>query len=316
MEKHFRGCFVFCLIFTFVSILTVSSNAGNNESFSNLEVQLGILTGGAYTNTNISNIAEGSVIEAQVFDPSKIGDCQAGDKVELKKLGHDRWTVTHLATGRAVLFSIKYEEGILKVAKIGSLSNKDSQADYRPTRYEKPYYFAFKGGIYEATDDLKEFDTAFYGEIAFNQYLTPNFAVEVAVGYFKLDYSESGSLNGVSYSGDIDIYAIPITANLKGVIPFKIGEFYAGAGIGGYYVDGEIDVGITGYGSYSADDSDFIIGGQLLAGLSFDITDTVLIGVEGKYIFTDEAKISMPQVESGEFNLNGYTITGVLGFRF
>jgi opacity protein-like surface antigen len=194
--------------------------------------------------------------------------------------------------------------------------NKETENVYRSNRVEKPYYLAFKAGLYEPTDDLEDFDNGFYGEIALNQYINSDFAVEFAVGYFQTDYSESGSYRNISYSGDIDIYTIPITISLKGIIPFEYFELYAGGGIGGYYVDGDIDVRVAGVGSVSDDDDDFIIGGQLFAGLGFDITDKFVVGIEGKYIFTDDAEMRVLQSESVEFNLNGYIITGVIGFRF
>ena len=50
-----------------------------------------------------------------------------------------------------------------------------------------------------------------------------------------------------------------------------------------------------------------------MGGLDFNITDKVFIGVEGKYIYTDEADV---HAEVDEFNLNGLIATGVFGFRF
>ena len=85
MKTYFRWCLIFSLILTFVSILTINSYAGNNDSFSNLEAQLGIYAGGNYTNTSISNIIAGRVIEATIVDPSKIGGCLKGFGACLKR---------------------------------------------------------------------------------------------------------------------------------------------------------------------------------------------------------------------------------------
>ena len=66
----------------------------------------------------------------------------------------------------------------------------------------------------------------------------------------------------------------------------------------------------------STDDSDFVVGGNLLAGVNFDIDEMVFLGIEGKYLITDEAVFSHSAVGGGfERNLNGFTLTGVSGFR-
>jgi hypothetical protein len=47
--------------------------------------------------------------------------------------------------------------------------------------------------------------------------------------------------------------------------------------------------------------------------MSYNITDKILIGLDGKYIYTDEADVHESTVK---FNLNGLIVTGVFGFRF
>jgi len=193
------------------------------------------------------------------------------------------------------------------------LNRKPTLADKKITNSS----FTLKGGVYEATGDLEDvFDTGVYGEIAYNKYLSSNFAIEYSIGYIHTDYNEVGSIGGISYSGSIDIYAIPVAINLKGIIPFEMGELYAGAGIGAYFIQGDLDVTVPGYGSISLDDNDVIIGAQLLTGVSFDLTDTTFLGIEGKFIFTDDATLGQAQLGSVDFNINGYSIMAVLGFRF
>ena len=72
-------------------------------------------------------------------------------------------------------------------------------------------------------------------------------------------------------------------------------------------VQGEIDVN----GLDTADERDIIVEGKFLAGFAYDITDTLFIGIEGKYILTEQANLGVH-----EFNLNGYTATGVFGIRY
>ena len=65
----------------------------------------------------------------------------------------------------------------------------------------------------------------------------------------------------------------------------------------------------------SADDSDFVVGGNLLAGVNFDIYEMVFLGIEGKFLITDGAESSHLKIGSFDDNVNGFTLTGVLGFN-
>ena len=163
------------------------------------------------------------------------------------------------------------------------------------------HYVAIKAGIYSPTDDIEDFDTGFNGEIAINRYLSPYFALEAAAGYYRTSYSENGE--------DADINIIPVTATGKGIIPFDFGEVYAGVGAGIYFVGGHFDDDAS---NLSLSDNDSVWGLQFLGGVSFDITDIIFVGVEGKYIMTQGVEM----VEAPEFNINGYTVSALLGFRF
>jgi len=105
----------------------------------------------------------------------------------------------------------------------------------------------------------------------------------------------------------LDFCTVPVTVDFKTIIPIKTGQFYAAAGIGAYFVQGEIDVN----GLDTEDVRDIIVGGKFLAGSAYNITDTLFIGMEGKYISTEQANLGVH-----EFSLNGYTATGVFGIRY
>ena len=179
------------------------------------------------------------------------------------------------------------------------------------------YYVAIKGGIYNPTNDLDDYDTGFNGEIAINRYLSQYFALEAATGYFRTSGSEKGIYLGYPYSGDVDINVIPVTATGKGIIPFDFGEVYAGVGAGIYFVGGHFDDDSS---NLSLSDNDSVWGMQFLGGVSFDITDIIFVGVEGKYIMTQgvemEDNINGIKVEAPKFNVNGYTVSALLGLRF
>ncbi len=187
---------------------------------------------------------------------------------------------------------------------------------------EKPSYITIKAGIYTPTDDLDDadFDTGFNGEISFGHYFSPNFALEAGVGYFETDASFSGYIPFVGFaSEDDEVTAIPITLTGKGVYPGEGFELYLGAGVGVYFANFEADASVSGLGSFSFEDDDTVFGFHFLLGANFNLTEVVFLGVEWKYILTEEGKakdtfLGVPVTL--EANLNGYTITGNLGFRF
>ncbi|MFQ5580259.1 MAG: hypothetical protein ACE5FZ_06575 [Nitrospiria bacterium] len=75
---------------------------------------------------------------------------------------------------------------------------------------------------------------------------------------------------------------------------------------------------LTGGGddkTHITDDRDTVFGGHLVLGANIDIDEGLFPGVEGKYIFTDDAEFDEP-VLIGQFDLNGVSVTGNLGFRF
>jgi opacity protein-like surface antigen len=76
------------------------------------------------------------------------------------------------------------------------------------------------------------------------------------------------------------------------------------------FVDGDIKIN-SSFGQISVDDSDAIWSLQFIGGLDFDLTESFFVGIEGKYLITDDAEVG-----PFEFNLNGYFVSGVLGFRF
>jgi opacity protein-like surface antigen len=183
-------------------------------------------------------------------------------------------------------------------------------ADGSSSKYIKPYYVSLKAGIYSPTGDLEDFSTGFSGEISLNRYFSPNFAIDASVGYFQTDYNGTDFTFGTGYSSDADIYSIPITATFKGIIPLAFGELYAGVGGGVQYVNSDITIN-SNFGRLSLDDSGAVWSFQFTGGFDFDINETFFIGVEGKYIITGDAEVG-----PFEYNLDGYFVSGVLGFRF
>ena len=161
-----------------------------------------------------------------------------------------------------------------------------------------PYYGVAKLGAYTPeANDVEDFDTSFYGEIAVGYYFHKNFAGEFGVGYTK----SSADRNGFN----ADLTVIPITAALKGVLPMGVFEPYALAGIGAYYVTAK---GSSSLGSFDTDDTAF--GYFLGLGANFNITKDVFFGLEGKYFWVE------PNLEGGDQKIDGSTLTANIGLRY
>jgi hypothetical protein len=133
---------------------------------------------------------------------------------------------------------------------------------------------------------------------------------------------------------DDDISVIPVTLTVKGVLPADMFELYLGGGIGWYFVSFDGDATISGtvldvpfQSSLSFDDDDNVFGGHVVVGAVINFSEVFFFGVEGKHIWTGEADFSgtaqfvidsttIPVPIDIEANVNGYTVTGVLGFKF
>ncbi len=185
---------------------------------------------------------------------------------------------------------------------------------------DNPNYVTFKGGIYSPeSDDLEDFDTGFNVEISLGHYFHPNFALELGIGYFETDATFSGfdPILG-SWREKDEITAIPLTLTAKGVYPTQYVDLFGGVGIGLYFVRGEADLSTSAFGSLSFDDDDIVFGFHLGAGANFNITERLFFGIEGKYLWAgaefEHTVMGIP-IEL-DADLDGYTVTGTIGFRF
>jgi hypothetical protein len=55
------------------------------------------------------------------------------------------------------------------------------------------------------------------------------------------------------------------------------------------------------------------------AGINYNITPKIFVGVEGKYLWTDKVKLEYEEFGAHrevEFRLDGIIATGVIGIRF
>ncbi len=185
-----------------------------------------------------------------------------------------------------------------------------------------PDYLSVKGGIYEPTGDIEDWElgTGQNFEITFGHYSNPNFALEGTIGQFKTDETFSGFDPFLgNWTEKDELSVISMTISVKSLYPFETGEFYLGAGLGFYEADFDAKLDSSIIGNVSVSLKDTVFGFNFLVGSNVNISDKWFIGVEGKYIITADAKdtavvLGVPITLEG--NLNGFTLTGVIGFRF
>jgi opacity protein-like surface antigen len=196
-------------------------------------------------------------------------------------------------------------------------------AQEKPDKSDGQYktsYAVLKGGIFYPRGDLDDLSTGFNGEVAYGYKFHPNAAVELGGGYLQTNGTFRQVTNGVGVKVEDEVYAIPITAAIKGIVkPEKNTELYALIGGGAYIVSCKETVSAGGR-SVSMSDTAVVPGGFVGVGASYDITENVFLGLEGKYTFTGEATLRDTLAGVGDvsanFKVQGFTGTMNLGIRF
>ncbi|MDD2853566.1 MAG: outer membrane beta-barrel protein [Desulfuromonadaceae bacterium] len=173
-------------------------------------------------------------------------------------------------------------------------------------------YVALKAGVYSpsTSHDIDNFNdgdrthldskTGFNGEIAVGYYFIPMVALELGAGYFESKGSPAAQ------PGDAKLQVVPLTATGKVLLPLGIFEPYGLFGIGAYVTD--LDVSHNS-GTLSGS-TEVTYGLHAGAGLNVNFSDSMFVGVEGKYLWAESSF-------GGEhIKLDGFQTTGVVGFRY
>jgi len=188
---------------------------------------------------------------------------------------------------------------VLAVALIG-ISPSDSLAEY-PSNY-----VVLKGGLYSPSNDFdlqgQQFnhDDGFVAEIAYGHYFMPMFALELGAGYFESKASAAVP------AGETKFKVVPLTLTGKVLFPIGAIEPYGEFGIGGYITETDV----SGTVSQAIDSTESVFGLHAGAGVNFNITQNVFLGAEGRYLW------AKPSWGGTDIKLDGFTVTGNLGFRF
>jgi len=130
---------------------------------------------------------------------------------------------------------------------------------------------------------------------ALNQYLATDF--EVGINAAKIDNAQG------YFSADSRIYNLPFMANvtLSCPIPHCIVTPYVGAGAGGADVVFDTDGFSDGVTTVRGSENDVVFAWQAYAGLRFQLSQRISLGVGYKYFNTEDPSFSYPP--SPNFNV-------------
>lgn len=178
-------------------------------------------------------------------------------------------------------------------------------------------------GLYEPTSDLDngDYDTGFNGSVAYGRYLAPNLVAEAMIDYVgtSADVDGENSILG-KYDQDSTISGTGLLFSLKGVMPAGPVDLYGGAGIGLYLVNLSIEIDSDRLGKFEEEnDTDTVFGAHLSAGANYNINERFYVGLEGRYRWTGDAKVSDRVANvpvSYEGDLTGFSVAATFGMRF
>lgn len=189
-------------------------------------------------------------------------------------------------------------------------ASQAEQAEYAAR--EPADYIAFKVGFYSPSEsfDIDNFNsgqtdrfdskTGFNGEIAIGHYILPILVMELGAGYFESKGSPAAA------PGETKLKVVPVIATGKVLLPLGLIEPYGEFGIGAYFT--QLDV--TGNSGSFSGSSEITYGLHGGAGVNFNVTDSMFLGVEGRYLWAN------PSFGGQHIKLNGFTTTANLGLRF
>jgi len=167
-------------------------------------------------------------------------------------------------------------------------------------------YLVLKGGYYSPSNSF-DLDNVHFNakngyvvEGALGHYFLPFLAVELGGGY--LESKTSASLP----FADSKLKVYPVVATGKLLLPVGPIEPYGEFGVGAYIIDIDIS-GIPGnFGGSTQGAFGYHAGG----GLNIDLGKSIFLGAEGRYLWVKRSYGGI------DIKLDGFTVTGDLGFRF
>ncbi len=197
-------------------------------------------------------------------------------------------------------------------------------AGYAVTAQGEEYanYIQLKAGIMQPTSGYDDagYDTGFGDAISFGRYLTDYLILEGTMdGSVSTSESNGSTTTTGNYTQKNEMAVLAMLLTLKAETSIGDLNLYGGGGIGAYFVNLDGKIESDRYGTFKNDDNDNLFGVHLVAGANYDITDWMYLGVEGTYRWTQSVDINKTAVSvpiTYDDNLNDFTLSAALGFRF
>lgn len=164
------------------------------------------------------------------------------------------------------------------------------------------------------------FDAGFATGVSYGRMLNRNLAIEGTFSYFFADRDSSGTTFVAGYyTREDDLSVSSILVTLKGLFPTGPITWFAGGGVGGYYVSLHSEIETSALGDFDTDEDDTVLGAHAVFGATWDLNNRIFLGGQGMYRWTDDVKIdkisaTVPIRVDG--SLEGFTVTFTGGIRF
>lgn len=172
-------------------------------------------------------------------------------------------------------------------------------------------YLMLKAGVYDPSHNFEiagEGDSGIdinstsgiNGEAAIGHYFTPFLALELGAGYFRNEGTAAAQ------TGKLRLNVVPVVLTGKLLASLGPVEPYILGGIGAYLTDYDSDVST----STAITSTRLTYGLHAGGGINFDLTQRFFLGAEGRYLWSE------PNFGGRDIRLDGFTVTGDVGFRF
>ncbi len=158
----------------------------------------------------------------------------------------------------------------------------------------------FKYGNFIPAGDLggDDWDNGTGGEVSYTFMTMPKVGIQGSFGRYTTEFEEGYASATMTVT--------PLTVSVLGFMNADRFHLYGGGGVGYYFAKFDYDQDFT---DYSDSGEDKVFGYHLMVGMEFDVTDTFLVGLEGKLVQTGKArfkvKVDAGYTETYEANLDG-----------